>query len=154
MINPVADGDDIEAEWHNEHLGRTTIHPVLFSPAGNTDSTTGGTLTDWINLGYVTVPDWAPSCQIVLAMSGVYEITAAGNTYDTRLVIGTDVGRTIQMYGGAIVSARFINHTYVDNIPITSTGAKAVKIQAARQIGTGAWRADANSDFAAHVRFM
>lgn len=154
MITDVADGDDIEAVWHNEVLGRTSIASVLFTPGANTDATTGASMVDWINIGNVTVPTWATTAHIILSVSAVFEITAAGNLYDTRVVIGTDVGRTIEgLHGSSGVNTRYVNYTFVDAIPLTATGSKALKIQALRVAGTGAWRADSSSDFCARVQF-
>lgn len=122
---------------------RSSSH-LVFSPAGNLDTPAAGTAT-WMTLGNITVPAWATSADVVYAINGLYEITAAVNV-SVVMKIGTVAGA---------VSKRILTPGYVagtrTNLPIMDTftgltgGVKSVTLSAAWVAGTGKDRVDASS---------
>lgn len=126
-----------------EQLGGVTI-------GGNVDDTSSGSLTDWLSVS-LTVPTWASSATVHTYINGLYEATAASNSYAYRTRIGSQAGSTYATEGQGL-SVRF-SLAYVDRITSLSTGSQAFTVQTNRTAGTGRFRVDTSSVAKFDVRF-
>lgn len=126
---------------------------IGFAPGGSVDADQSGTLADWINVGNITVPAWATKARVRFMNAGFYSVTAATGSYSARLKIGTDLGRQMAVTAITQLSER-TTQTYIDEIALTSTGSKALVLQATRTAGAGTLRVDTSTDQTAEVRFF
>lgn len=126
---------------------------LQYVPGGNVDATTSGTLADWLSPGNVTVPAWATKARFQATLTGHFAITAGANSYVAKPTIGgqgpASVGQLVDPGSGI----RF-QMSWTNLITLSGSGVQAVKIQAARQAGTGAWRADAVTVLGVNVEFI
>lgn len=141
----VADGAiDAMAKITTALLDEIFQHDLL-DVAVDTDATVSeAAFATWLNHGTVTVPAWATRCILHLDISGITDITAANNDYQIQILIGTDALFCGHFEGIGTLGPRFSINANGD-LALTSTGSKALVVQAKKISGSGQFRADGNA---------
>lgn len=121
-----------------------------FQPAGNTDGS-GSPQANWVDMGNLSVPTWATSAIVVLAVTGVQAITAVTSSWLVRARIGT----TGPLGDGGLIAFDALSDrramTTVEFISTPGSGTQALMVNIERRTGTGSLRADTESRFSAAI---
>lgn len=134
------------------HLGNENKVEINYTAPAGADAPTAGALTDYLNLGNVTVPSWATKARLTCSINGWYDKTTANHTYQARINVGTDVGKTITDQGKGVV-VRFTT-AWSSPVTLTSTGVKALILQVAKTGGTNQLTADAATTVNVLIEFL
>lgn len=139
-------------ELTNEKSSSTNQEIRYFTPAGNSDITSSS-MADWITgFDNLNVPSWATKARVSCVVG--YTTGSASADISTRLVIGSDNGTSFKLAQNSFPTGGAYYKTLIDEITLTSTGTKTVKLQAQRTAGVGFLRGTTYHDYAILVTYL
>ena len=111
-----------------------------YAPGSNLSAGVGGGLADWFTIdAAVPVPAWATRFSYRISATYLQWVTAGGNVYNIRLVLGGALGNVFNF--GDATKNNFDLH-WTEQIPTVAPGSNQVlKVQSNRVAGTGTWSA-------------
>lgn len=133
------------ADWKIQHdpLGYAVTN---FSPAGNTDATTGATPALWLTLPSVTAPPWATRLVAKIAINGHYLITDTASYFMYPRLGGVAAGNVAAMPAyHAAPSLRASASAIASWSGVVGDTVYPMSLYAARAGGAGVLRADATT---------
>lgn len=135
-----------------QKLSNTNSEWKTFTPAGNTDITSGS-MTDWVTgFSNVTIPSWATKARVTFSVG--FTCGAASADSNIRLVIGAANGTTFQLSKNSFPTSGVYYFTYIDEITLSGSGSQAIKIQCQRTAGTGFIRSGPNHDYTMKIEYI
>jgi len=111
---------------------------VSIDNASNAD-VTNATYTDWGSNATVDVPSWATKARLVVSLTNISGVSAVAVS-NIRTVIGSNTGKEIRHVSNTDAHSQPL--TYSDEIILSATGTQIIKLQAKRDSGGGALRAN------------
>lgn len=124
---------------------------LVFNPTGSLITPTSAGSSTWVTLGNVTVPAWATSCTVILAIAGMFATVA-----NSGVKLGVNVGSSAAFapsYSDNAASVRRSFSSVSQLTGLTPGAVVAVTITATWITGTGGIEVDPASTVGATVEF-
>lgn len=130
-----------------EKLSPDNSEFAFWNPS-TTQALSSGTYIDFgQGTATITVPTWATKARVSCCINGTFQVTNSSD-HNVRVVIGSDNGRSVRRASqGAAGAGDATTVAFNDEITLTSTGSKTLKIQGQRVAGTGTWNIGTSSSF-------
>lgn len=134
-------------------LDSTREEYITFTPGGNIDNSTTA-MDDWITgISNLTIPSYATKAIISWQCIGVYHVTSAQNATTRIQIGGADNGATYSIINASAGLNDRRNFSATDEITLTGTGSRTLRIQLTRSTSSGAIRADSTTKFTFWVQY-